>query len=189
MEILYINCAVRSASRTRKLARHLLEKLDGNVAEVRPNELGLPVTDEELIDRRSELGEAGDFSDKYFAPAVQFAQADIIVIAAPYWDLSFPAALKAYFEHINILGLTFAYTPEGEPVGLCRAKKLFYVTTAGGKIYSDEYGFGYVKALAQTFYGISEVKCFAAQELDIIGNDPEDILAQAKAQIDDYFGK
>ena len=25
----------------------------------------------------------------------------MIVIAAPYWDLSFPAVLKAYFEQIN----------------------------------------------------------------------------------------
>ena len=187
MEILFINSAVRSGSRTRQLAQHLLGKLSGNVTEVRPNELGLPTADEKFIDERQRLTAEGDFSAEFFAPAKQFAEADIIVIAAPYWDLSFPAALKAYFEQINVLGLTFEYTPEGQPVGLCRAKKLFYVTTAGGYIGSDEYGFGYVKALAQTFYGIGEVKCFAAQALDIFGSDTEGILAAAKADIDGYF--
>ena len=37
-----------------------------------------------------------------------------------------------YFEQINVLGITFVYTPEGYPKGLCRAKALYYVTTAGG---------------------------------------------------------
>ena len=60
-----------------------------------------------------------------FELARQFAAADQIVIAAPYWDLSFPAALKQYFEQINVLGITFAYTPEGVPKGLCRARKLY----------------------------------------------------------------
>ena len=157
------------------------------MTEVRPNELGLPTADEKFIDERQRLTAEGDFSAEFFAPAKQFSKADIIVVAAPYWDLSFPAALKAYFEQINVLGLTFEYTPEGQPVGLCRAKKLFYVTTAGGYIGSDEYGFGYVKALAETFYGIGEVKCFAAQALDIFGSDTEGILAAAEADIDGYF--
>jgi hypothetical protein len=30
--------------------------------------------------------------------------------------------------------------------------------TAGGQYVPEEYGFGYVKALAQIFYGIDEVK-------------------------------
>ena len=187
MEILYINSAVRSGSRTRQLAQHLLGKLGGNVTEVRPGELDMPAADEDFIGKRQQLAEAGDFSADFFAPARQFAKADIIVIAAPYWDLSFPAALKTYFEQINVLGLTFEYTPEGAPAGLCRAKKLYYVTTAGGYIGSDEYGFGYVRALAQTFYGIGEVRCFAAQGLDIVGSDADSILAAAKAEIDSCF--
>ena len=103
----------------------------------------------------------------------------MIVIAAPYWDLSFPAVLKAYFEQINVLGLTFEYTADGRPRGLCKARKLIYVTTAGGPILSDEYGFGYVKALAQNFYGIPDVRQIRAEGLDIIGADAERILREA----------
>ncbi len=53
------------------------------------------------------------FDDPYFRYARQFAGADEIVIAAPYWDLSFPSVLKVYLEHICITGITFQYTPEG----------------------------------------------------------------------------
>ena len=113
------------------------------------------------------------------ALACQFAEADIIVVAAPYWDLSFPAILKAYFEQINVLGLTFEYTEDGFPRGLCKAKKLIYVTTAGGPIISDEFGYGYVKALAQNFYGISNVCQVKAEGLDVIGADEEGILNKA----------
>ncbi len=47
-------------------------------------------------------------------------------------DIEFPANLKQYIEQINVLGITFAYTSEGTPKGLCKAKKLYYVTTVGG---------------------------------------------------------
>ena len=40
-----------------------------------------------------------------FDLAKQFAEADEVIIAAPFWDLSFPAALKQYFEQINVLGI------------------------------------------------------------------------------------
>lgn len=99
-------------------------------------------------------------------------------------DLSFPAALKQYFEQINVLGITFVYTPEGTPKGLCRAKRLYYVTTAGGPIFSEEYGYGYVKALAQGFYGIEETKIFKAEGLDIVGANVEGILDVAKREIE-----
>lgn len=120
-----------------------------------------------------------DFSDPAYTPARQFAEADIIVVAAPYWDLSFPAILKAYFEQVNVLGLTFEYTDDGFPRGLCKAKKLVYVTTAGGPIISDEYGYGYVKALAQGFYGIVDVHQVKAEGLDMVGADVEKILSRA----------
>ena len=115
-----------------------------------------------------------------FDLARQFANADEIVIAAPFWDLSFPAALKQYFEQINVLGITFRYTPDGFPQGLCKAKKLYYITTAGGEFFPEEYGYGYVKALAQNFYGIKDVELIKATGLAIDGADEEKILEDCK---------
>ncbi len=178
-KILFVNACVRKNSRTRFLAEQVIRQLKGTVAEVNPVSATEPITTEAFILQRTEASDRRDFTDPAYAPARQFAEADIIVIAAPYWDLSFPAILKAYFEQINVVGLTFEYTDEGIPRGLCKAGKLIYVTTAGGPVISDEYGYGYVKALAQNFYGISDVRQVKAEGLDVIGADVEKILNKA----------
>ena len=118
-----------------------------------------------------------------FQLARQFSQAETIVIAAPFWDLSFPAALKQYFEQISVAGITFKYTEEGVPIGLCKADKLFFVTTAGGNYVPEEYCFGYIKALAQVFYQINVVRMIKAVGLDIDGADCEGILRAAEEAI------
>lgn len=187
--ILYINACVRGDSRTRKLAEAALEAMDGPVTEVRLWEQTFPVRDEALLNRWQSLLDAGAFDDAMFDLARQFAAADEIVIAAPYWDLSFPATLKEYLEVVNALGITFKYTPEGTPVGLCRAKRLLYITTAGGVFVPDAYGFGYVKALAESFYGIPEVVQVAATGLDIVGADVEGIMKKAIAEAREAGGR
>ncbi len=181
--ILFINACVRKESRTKRLADALLSKLGGEIEEVRLWETEMPVVDEAFLDTRNAVIEREDFEDPVCDLARQFARADIIVIGAPYWDLSFPASLKQYFELINVLGVTFKYTDEGTPVGLCRAEKLYYVTTAGGYILSDDFGFGYVKALANTFYGIEDVRQIKAEGLDIVGADVEKILKNVEIEL------
>jgi len=181
--ILYLNACVRKESRTKRLSDFLLSKLDEPYTEVRLADIEFPVTDEAYLTKRDQLIAAEAFSDPMFSLANQFAEADRIVIAAPYWDLSFPAALKQYFEHINVLGITFTYTPEGIPQGLCRARELYYVTTAGGNYVPEEYGFGYVKSLAQSYYGIQDVRLIQAVGLDLDGAAPEQILKDCMKKI------
>ena len=189
--ILFINSCVRSGSRTKRLADCLLSKLkeqaddrseEIRIEEVRTFELSFPETDEAFLLRRDSLIAAKAYDDPLFSPARQFAAADCIVIAAPYWDLSFPASLKRYIEQINVTGITFEYTPEGYPRSLCRAASLYYVMTAGGTFVPDEYGYGYIKALAQNFYGIQDIRLIRAVGLDIDGADPEEILSS----LDDF---
>ena len=105
-------------------------------------------------------------------------------MAAPYWDLMFPARLKQYFEAVTATGITFYYTPAGYPKGLCRGKRLYYVTTAGGPVTAN-FGFEYVKAMAQGFYGIEDVRCIKAEFLDVIGADVNTILEKTKREIDE----
>lgn len=181
--LLYINACVRAQSRTKRLADRLIEKLGGVAERLDLASLSFPVADEAFLERRDRLIAAGAFDDPLFDLARQFAAADRIVIAAPYWDLSFPAALKQYVEQINVLGITFAYTPEGVPKGLCRAKKLYYVMTAGGTFVPEEYGFGYVRTLARSFYGIEDVELIQAVGLDLVGADPEGILRECLERI------
>ena len=181
--ILFINACVRQRSRTEKLAKALLAKMNGPYEEVRLENIDFPVVDEEFLSRRDRLINERRFDDPSFELARQFAESDEIVIAAPFWDLSFPASLKRYFEQINVIGITFRYTPEGMPKGLCKAKRLTYVTTAGGDYFPEEYGYGYIKALAQDFYGIQNVRLLKASGLDIIGADVDNIL---KMSFDDF---
>ena len=183
-KILYVNACVRKDSRTKRLADRLISRLGGDVEEIRLEEIHFGVSDEAFITKRDRLLAAEKYDDPMFALARAFASADLIVIAAPFWDLSFPAALKQYLEQINAIGITFRYTETGDPQGLCRAEKLYYVMTAGGPVYSDAYGYGYVKALAQTFYGIPETELISAEGLDLIGADTEAILRETIRKID-----
>lgn len=165
--VLFVNACVRSESRTRKLAGTLLAKLTDNYDEIRLENVKFPVTDEAFLKNRDRLIESRKFNDRSFDMARQFAAAETVVIAAPYWDLSFPASLKQYIEHINVIGITFEYTPEGIPQGLCKAKKLYYVMTAGGNYVPEEFGFGYIKALCENYYGIRDVELIKETGLDI----------------------
>ena len=178
--ILYINACVRKESRTRSLAEKLLAKLNRPFEEVRLEEIEFPISKEDYLDLRDLLVSRGDFQNELFALARQFSEAETIVIAAPYWDLSFPAMLKQYLERINVVGIAFKYTEEGVPIGLCKGKRLFYVTTGGGYFVPDEYGFGYVKALAQNFFGIQDVRKIEAVGLDIRGADVNAIMTAAE---------
>lgn len=175
---LFINACVRKESRTKRLADRELSKMSGPVTEIRLGEIDFEPTSENYLLLRDRLLAEKAYEHPMFAQARQFAAADRILIAAPYWDLSFPAVLKQYLEKINVPGITFFYTPDGVPQGLCRAEELVYVTTAGGAYVPEEFGFGYVKALAQGFYGIRNVRLIQAKGLDLEGADPEQILAQ-----------
>ena len=182
--ILFINACVRTESRTRQLTEKLLLKLNRPYEEVRLHEIAFPVADEDFLNMRDRLIAERDFENPLFDLARQFSESEIIVIAAPYWDFSFPAALKQYFEQINVVGITFKYTEDGIPVGLCKARRLYYVTTAGGSYVPEEFGFGYIKALSQGFYGIQEVRKIEAAGLDLVGADVSAIMRAAESTID-----
>lgn len=181
-DTLFIHACARENSRTMELARCVLEQLGGEAEEVDLYKTTLSPLDAEGMSVRDAAALAGDFSDERFMLARRFAVAKTIVIAAPYWDLMFPAVLKLYFEAITVNGLTFAYSEKGIPTGRCLADRLVYVTTAGGPIVKD-FGYEYVCALAKTFYGIKEVYRVSAEGLDIRGADVTAILSEAKRRI------
>lgn len=185
--ILHVNACIRHQSRTKLLADEVLNCLGGDVKEIELSKANIkPLLRNELC-KRDEYIAKGDFSSSYFDNVKDFISAETIVISAPYWDMSFPSILKVYFEAMMVLGLSFTYTEEGLPCGLCRAKKVIYVTTAGGTIGEYNMGYDYVKALAGKYFGISDTHCFKAENLDIVGMDTEDILKDALNEIKEYF--
>lgn len=92
--------------------RYEVETLDVNA-------LGFaPLTPVSLADRDS-----GKVDERALPIARRIAAADRLVIAAPFWDMSFPAALKAFLESVSLFGVTF--TDDGKTsAGLCRCRRL-----------------------------------------------------------------
>ena len=187
--ILFVDaCVTRdTASRTRRLARTFLSKYladpDCKVTTVLLEKTPMePLTGKGLAEREKAI-ERGDFSSPSFELARTFAAADEVVIAAPFWDMSFPALLKLYVEQLCVNKLTFCYDEKGMPRGLTRIKKAVYLTTAGGYIGSSNFGFDYIKGLFSTLFGIRDIEFYSAEGLDIYGNDPEKILADAENSI------
>ena len=181
--ILYVDANVnRQTSRTERLAQALLERLSSGDAVVETLVLedeGLKPLTGELVTLRDAGTRSGDFSHPVFRYAKRFAQVDEVVFAAPYWDFSFPSMLKVYLEMLCAQGVTFNYSDEGVPTPLCRATRAFFVTTAGGYIGEYDYGFAQIQAICSLYFGIGDVRRFAAEGLDIVTNDIDAIMDDA----------
>lgn len=193
-QLLFINACVRGEkSRSLKLARRFLggwQKAhpNGTITEVDLCKDRLLPQYPEVLAQRDELWNQGKLDDPMFAPARQFAAANKIVIAAPFWDLSYPAILKIYLERISVTNITFGYDEQGNNVGLCKAGKLLLITTRGGNFSRPEtawmeMGARQLEALC-AMYGIPCFQCLAAEGLDDIRNDKEAILAEAMGRAD-----
>ena len=137
----------------------------------------LPILTGELAHQRDGWIARGE-DDPRLTPAREIASADLVVVGAPYWDLSFPAVLKVYLEWSSALGITFRYDEDGRQVGLSQARALVYLTSAGGPVEGQNYGFDYLKALGAMF-GIPHAYCVAAEGLDIQGTNVQAVLRRA----------
>ena len=177
--ILFIDACVNENSRTRRLAFESLGKVSEPMDILKLENAPVGPLDRAKLEARDRFVKAGDFRDPMFDLAKQFAAADEIVIAAPYWDLSIPAILKCYLECICVPGLLFVYTEGGVPKGLCRARRMTFVVTAGGFIPESNHAYDYVRDLCAGLFGIPECRCVKAEGLDIDGADVESILQKA----------
>lgn len=73
--------------------------------------------------------------EKIEALCDQFRQADIYILAAPMWSLSFPAPVKEYLDCVMQVGKTIEFTG-GKPNGLLDNKQrhFVYVQSSGAEI-------------------------------------------------------
>ena len=137
--------------------------------------LTLKPFDSAMLDERDALAAVGAWDAPVFALARQFRRADAVVVAAPFWDLSFPAAVRTYIEYISANGLTYLYEADGCH-GECRGSRLTYLTSGGDAEREDSLGVLYWRQLAAMF-GIPKFDYVFAGGLDL---DP----AQAPALVD-----
>lgn len=188
MELLFVNCCMRdpSVSRTHQLSKTFLDAYQAahpehSVQELTLTQSGLlPMTAAETA-LRSQLIDAQEWDHPIFRFAKSFAAADQILVAAPYWDLSFPSLLKVYLETVCACNVTFRYEGD-QAVGLCKAKTLTYLTTCGGFIGANNFGLDYIRGLCSGLFGIETVHFLAVEGLDIEGLDHQ-------AQLQEGFAK
>ncbi|BDF67101.1 FMN-dependent NADH-azoreductase 2 [Oscillospiraceae bacterium] len=189
--LLFIDGCVRGgASRTLALTERFLDRWraknpDWAVERLTLDAMGLRPRTGAEIERLGTLEREKSFDGPDFALARQFAAADKILLAAPFWELSFPAAVKVYLEHVSVVGIAFRYGADGETIGMCRADKLLFVTTRGGNYDGSEFECGWRQIVGLCgMYGIGEPLLLRAEGLDDVRNDAGALLARAGEEAD-----
>ncbi len=171
-KLVIIDSCMRVESRTRRILDAAKEVLSSRyeIENIDVNEVALPpLTPQSLAERSS-----GVVPEATVTLARKIAEADRIVVAAPFWDMSFPAALKAFFENMSLYGVTF--TDNGQTcTGLCHCLRVMYITTRGMNIPTGslcEQGSTYLQALS-SLWDLGEIITVAAWNLDYL--TPEEV--------------
>jgi len=184
VRVLYVDCCIRrEQSRTRILAEAFMAALQAKgtyqVERLCLMDEPLVALSEGFFAQRESLLAENNRAHPRFRYAHQFSQADRVVVAAPFWDLGFPALLKLYIENICLEGITFGVDEHGTH-GLCKAERLLFLTTRGGD-YRDsklEMGARYLEALCD-FWDIPRFEVVAADGLDLGWEEVTTILDRA----------
>ena len=161
---------MREESRTKQILEAASEvlALRYDIETIDVNALALPPVSPQTLKERT----SGIVPEATVAIAKRIASADKIVIAAPFWDMSFPSVLKAFFENLSLYNVTF--TDNGITcTGLCRCGKVLYITTRGMNIPTGDtrdQGSSYLKALS-TLWGLGDVITVAAWNLDYMTSE------------------
>ena len=166
--LVYINACIRGEeSRTGKLAGELLKVLGERyeIDEINISNMNLCCITSDEFKKRTQEGLPKE-EIKY---GNIITNADRIVVAAPFWDMSFPAVLKVFIEHMCAPGLTFKYNPDGSNQGICKAEKMLYITTRGSFTETGsplDQGTSYLNAICW-LWGIPQLQTIAVCGTDV----------------------
>lgn len=179
--LVVVDACMRAESRTKKILDGILEVLykKYNVEIISLKDIDCTWVEESVLKER----DSGYVPDEFVALSKKVANADRLVIAAPFWDMSFPSVLKVFFENISLFNITFT-SDATHCVGLCKAKKVLYITTRGMNISTGEpleQATPYIKALSY-LWGLGELEVISAQNLDY--STPDEVNLKIKAAIE-----
>lgn len=207
-ELLLINANVnRDASRTQRLTDAFLEELakreEFNVTELVLESMELPTLDSKRLQERYDLIDAGRTDADVFALARQWRDADIIVISTPLWLFTYPAHLKAYLEAVDVIGVAYDFLEDGSTQSYCKAKDLYYITTAGGPLgfapsegtsaFANpegelNLGFKTIQAFAGYECHVPNVRCIAVENVDLVPENAPQLISSAIDALPEYLG-
>ena len=130
--------------------------------------------EERTLDQRAVV----DYSDTLID---ELRRADVIVLGLPMYNFGVPSTLKAYFDHIARVGVTFRYTEKG-PVGLLNGKKVYVFATRGGVYQGGDNETAFVRQFLN-FLGLADVEFVYAEGLAIGDAAKQAGLARAQVAI------
>ena len=207
-ELLYIsvNSKPEELSVSKTVARNFINKFlevneDFHVKEVDLYKEHIPrlmyqyFEDRNSIINEDALNKLSDFDKKEVKKIRQlcdeFISADMYVIAAPMWNLSFPAPLKEYIDCIVQNDKTIKIEKGKKPKGLLKDKyrALVYIQSSGGKVpwvldpIMDK-GENYVSSIMKTI-GIERVDEIKVDNTGTTKSEQFAAINKANEKIDD----
>ena len=172
--MIFINACMRDKdSRTLKIARNILK--DFEYGEINLSELDLTPYTQFNNPTNTQI------EKRFFEISSKIANSDGVVIAAPFWDMSFPSLLKVFLEKLSINDIMFK--DNGKTcVGIAKCPYMFFICTRGMNIEDGshlEQATPYLKALCE-LWGIQKFDYISAYNLDYLPNEVvEEKIAEA----------
>ena len=188
--ILQIDSSARMEdSLSRKITQYIADTLSSSSANIAHRDLAQTelelVTDAHISAYYTKADERSDeqkqllsLSDELIG---ELKTANTLIIGAPMYNFSVPAALKAWIDLVCRVGETFVYGNNG-PEGLTHVERAFIVISAGGTAIGSPVDFSsaYLTQVCR-FIGINNIHI-----IDASGSkrDPDTLLDFAKNQVD-----
>ena len=175
MKILKINSSIQTEKSVgRKLVDQLVSRFTDNENNVIERDLaiGLPLLTQDMVNAfYTPEDKITDNQKEELVLSNQLIKeiedSEIIVMGIPIYNFSVAGSVKAYFDLIARVGVTFKYTDKG-PVGLFENKKVYIIITSGGTPFMSDTDFAsaYIKHFLG-FIGITDVNFISADQLMI----------------------
>jgi FMN-dependent NADH-azoreductase len=186
--ILHVNCSPRGeAAESRRLSRRIIEHLLRlhPQALVIERELGgepiAPIDEAYATSQQSMTDVSGEGTMARSEALVRELEAsDVVVIGTPMHNMTVPASLKAWIDHVVRARRTFNVTPAGK-VGLLRDRPVFVAVASGGRFSGErarqpDFLTPYLQAVLGMI-GLRDIRFFSVQGT---GAGP-DAIAAARA--------
>lgn len=170
-KIVYINCCIRgNDSRTLKIAQPIIQDIRkyAEVVEINLAELDLKPYNKALYSEKAN----GYIEQRYIEYSKLVADSDGLIIAAPFWDMSFPSQLKTFLEGISLFDVMFI-SDDKQCIGIAKCPFMLLITTRGMNIPQGnelEQATPYLKALCW-LWGIKDFQCVDAYNFDYLSED------------------
>lgn len=158
--IAVIDSTIRKDSRTRVILNHILKRKDVEYYVINLNNLDIFPTNMGNFDVK-------DQDENFLKIARKIASCDGLVIAAPFWDMTYPALLKTFIEKMSVFNIMFI--DDGTTcVGISKNKFMLYITTRGMNIKDNSKYDGASLSLKSLclLWGIPQFECVSAYNLD-----------------------